>query len=287
MIFTTELLKLTAESFYENTKSIGIGIKSKCKSFDLWSQFLANKNYSSLHASLENKVKYFELNAEKLCEKFRHKNRKLSFSSASNLIAATIKPFLEQVDKNCFKLVSVLKENRNLSLISNGQGTVGFIQKNVAGYREIDSVRFSNYECAKTFVNIALHISGQASRQSDEIFYSTITKQNEISNKRVLEEFRINNYEFIKKISAYLQFHITTSDDLFLIREIITDALSDYFMCDNFHFVVDTSLISDFIDSLSGNFITIIEDAHFDNKSKIELSDVTSAVRHKLHLHFS
>ena len=84
-----------------------------------------------------------------------------------------------------------------------------------------------------------------------------------------------------------LQFHITTSDDLFLIREIITDALSDYFMCDNFHFVVDTSLISDFIDSLSGNFITIIEDAHFDNKSKIELSDVTSAVRHKLHLHFS
>ena len=179
-------------------------------------------------------MKYFELNAEKLCEKFRHKNRKLSFSSASNLIADTIKPFLEQVDKKCFKLVSVLKENRDLSLISNGQGTVGFIQTNVAGYREIDSVRFSNYECAKTFVNIALHISGQASRHSDEIFYSTITKQNEISNKRVLEEFRINNYEFIKKLSAYLQFHITTSDDPFLIRKTIPNALIYSFIFINF-----------------------------------------------------
>lgn len=310
MIFTQALLKLTAESFHKNITTLGIEIKYKCKNFDLWAQFLANKNYSALFASLNNKGEYLELNAERLCEKLKYKNRELSFIDACELAANTIKPFLHKTSIEFSTLVSSLNKSPDisiflghdsvLSLISRNQphmstlnldgGCAHVLSKTNENQPNLYSLNYGKYstqEAAETYFNIILFISEQSFSHQLEIACSMFNTNTNQDVKRAEKEIRDNLSQFINELSAYIFKYIDEDQEPSEIIEIINKGFYKYLESREFYYLDATEPACGFIDSLFGALMTTIINSEYERGDGLELSDISYCVREKIKLHLS
>lgn len=264
MKFNSLTLKLTAEQFFQYTNKIDLGIKSKSKSYDLWAKILSGRTYSPLSSKLSSSVQEieYELNTETIIGLFQEKGRTIDKAQAIKIFANAISTCFPDISEQCSDLVKLIKSNHSYSIIAAHPNRLGLIEDSEPGYLPIRNISFSNHDRASDMEQLILELAEQSVMQQLNIYAGMHKSSVKLGNQK-FREFLKDNTNIPTFMSERLFNKIKFNDEYSTVECYVADIIHDYLrkaeIEHNSFLDVNTPMVEDFIQSVSGSVMATLE----------------------------
>lgn len=265
MIFDISSLKKTSENFHRatNTPNLEIGVKAKCKAFDMWAQILAGKNYSALASQVKLEPVKYTLDSSTIIEVFKHKNRVINESTAIRIFATSISSDIVHLSEITAALIRLLSEDESTSLVVGNGSELGIIKKDKSGYAPVSSMSFPNHERAEDHRQLIFAMSGHSTQRQLDIFCSMISCDGKNEDDAFFNLLRIRQDEFAVSVADYIFKDVTFRDSFDFLEASVKDAVHHFLQTNGFPdsrtFSLSSPVVSDFIESITGSVASAIE----------------------------
>ncbi|WP_194867853.1 hypothetical protein [Pseudoalteromonas sp. PPB1] len=289
MKFDNVSLKTTAHAFHAYTEEKSLSLKSKCRTFDLWAQILAGKNYSSLMAQLAESPVELELSVESAICMFKARNRVIDEGLATEVFANTIQTCLYDLCPVSSAVVDVLKNQSDMSLMCVDTNRVAFIKENNPGYGPIRDLEFSGYIAASDHRNILLKLASQSFERQLTIFGSNLQKRALINEQRFESRVREDRVGFSEFLSEYLYKELKLDMEYAIVEAYVYDGTIAYFNMvpeESRPFDFELIKIADFIESIAGSAASTLDDYLSFMEEPLEAKDFENLIMRKLDIYF-
>lgn len=264
MKFNSLTLKLTAEQFFQYTNKIDLGIKSKSKSYDLWAKILSGRTYSPLSSNLSSNVREieYELNTETIIRIFQEKGRAIDKAQAIKIFANAISTCLPDISEQCSELVKLIKSSDSYSVIAVHPDRLGLIEDSEPGYLPIRTISFSNHDRASDMEKLILELAEQSVAQQLNIYAGMHKNSVKLGNQQFRNLLK-DNTNAPTFMSERLFNKIRFNDEYSTVECYVADIIHDYLrktkIEHNTFLSVNTPMVEDFIQSISGSVMSCLE----------------------------
>lgn len=291
MKINANTLLATAREFHNQVLKADLKL-IKSKSFDLWANIVANKNYSALKSQLNNpncEPIEFEFNISKISTLFKDKQKDLEHEKLTEIFANSIRKNIEEIDPLFHYLADLIEDTKSRTIVFFYGGDIGLMEVGKPGYYKLAEHRIKDFDHAKDIERLVQSIAGQGLNEHYQIWASSTAT----ASKEAVKNFHIilkdKKDSFSSELAKELESNSIDFEDYSETYDKVHDFLHEYFVAQpSSFFDINLTVVEDFIESLVGalcNQMPFFDPNEYEDEPTTLKDRLYEVIEHKASLH--